>query len=154
MPNALDMFREQRDAAHDVHARLQEVAALLNRLQEQVDAVAGNAQLRTLLKDEQTWLVRTQAMLAEVRQLREQEVARFWPAVWRRWLLALMLALASTAAAGAGYAWATQPHASELNALRSRAELADAITRRIIAMTPAERRQFDALMKWHPASKR
>ena len=33
MPNALDMFREQRDAAHKVHARLEEVAALLNRLE-------------------------------------------------------------------------------------------------------------------------
>ena len=150
MPNALDMFREQRDAAHEVHARLQEVAALLKQLQEQVDAVAGNAQLRTLLKDEQTWLARTQAVLAEVRQLREQEVARFWPAVWRRWVLAL----AAAAAAGAGYARVTQPYVNELDKLRSRAELTDAITRRMLAMTPAERRQFDALMKWNPAWKR
>ena len=148
MPNALDMFREQRDAAHEVHARLQKVAALLKRLQDQVDAVADNAALRTLLKDEQTWLARTEAVLTEVRQLREQEVARFWPAVWRRWVLALGFALASTAAAGAGYAFATQPYARELDALRSRAELTDAITQRMLTMTPAERRQFDVLMKW------
>jgi hypothetical protein len=148
MPNALDMFREQRDAAHEVHARLEEVAALLNRLQEQVDAVAGNAQLRALLKDEQTWLARTEAVLAEVRQLREQEVLRFWPAVWRRWVVALVFALASTAAAGAVYSFATQPYARELDALRAGAELIDAITRRMLTMTPAERRQFDGLMNW------
>jgi hypothetical protein len=153
MPNALDMFREQRDAAHEVHARLQEVAALLKQLREQVDGVAGNVQLRTLLKDEQTWLARTQAVLAEVRRLREQEVARFWPAVWRRWVVALVFALASTAAAGAGYAWVTQPYARERNALLSRAELADVITRRLLAMTPAERRQFDVLMKWQASAR-
>ena len=148
MSNALDMFREQRDAAQAVHTRLEEVAALLNHLQMQVDAVAGNPQLRSLLKEEQNWLVRTQSLLAEVRQLREQEVARFWPSAWRRWVLALVFALASTAAAGAGYAFATQPYARELDALRSRAELTDAITRRMLTMTPAERRQFDVLMKW------
>jgi len=59
-----------------------------------------------------------------------------------------VFALASTAAAGAGYAFATQPHARELDALRSRAELTDAVTRRMLTMTPAERRQFDVLMKW------
>lgn len=153
MPNALDMFREQRDAAHQVHARLGEVAALLGQLQAQVDAVAGNRQLRALLQDEQSWLARTQAVLAEVRQLREQEVARFWPAVWRRWVLALAFALASVTGAGAGYAWVTHPDVKELDRLRSRAELADTITRRMLAMTPAERRQFDVLMKWQVSAR-
>ena len=147
MPNALDTFRAQREAADQVHARLTEVAVLLDHLRTQVEAVAGNAELRAVLRDEQAWLARTQDVLANVRRFREQETSRFWPAVWRRWVLALVFALASVAAAGGGYAWVTRPYAAELEALRSRAEFAELITGRMMTMNPAERRQFDVLMK-------
>ena len=109
MQNALDAFRAQREAADQVHARLTEVAQLLEQLTKQVDAVAGNAELRSVLRDERDWLRQSQQLLVDVRHFREQERLRFWPSVWRRWVLAVVFALASAAAAGAGYAWWTEP---------------------------------------------
>jgi len=67
MESSLDTFRAQREAADRVHARLTEVSHLLNQVQSQVDAVAGNADLRAVLRDEQTWLRQTQELLADVR---------------------------------------------------------------------------------------
>jgi hypothetical protein len=153
MPNALDTFRAQREVADQLHARLTEVAVLLDNLRTQVEAIAGNPDLRAVLREEQTLLARTQDVLANVRRFREHEVSRFWPAVWRRWLLALVFALASTAAGGAGYGWVTKPWAAELEALRSRAELADNIAQRTLTMTPSERRQLDVLMKFRALSR-
>ncbi len=149
MPNALDTFRAQRDAADQVHARLTEIAVLLDHLRTQVEAVTANAELRSVLREEQAWLARTQDVLTSVRRFREQEASRYWPAAWRRWVLALVFALASAAAAGAGYSRATRPWVAELETLRSRAEFADAVARRTLTMTQAERRQFDTLMKGH-----
>jgi hypothetical protein len=65
MPSAIDVFREQREAAEQLHGRLQEIAALLA-------------------------------------------------------------------------------------ALRSRVGFADFVEHRVLTMTPAERRQFEALMTWKP----
>jgi hypothetical protein len=47
-----------------------------------------------------------------------------------------------------------KPYAEELSALRARQEFAELIERRFIMMTPAERRQFDALMKGSPSTRR
>jgi hypothetical protein len=127
MQSALDTFRAQREAADQVHARLTEVAQLLDQLTRQVDAVAGNADLRAVLRDERDWLRQAQQLLVDVRHFREQERLRFWPGVWRRWVLAVIFALASAAAAGAAYAWWAKPYATALTALRYEAELADAI---------------------------
>ena len=148
MQNSLDTFRAQRDAADRVHARLTEVAQLLERLTREVDAIAGNADLPALLRDEQDWLRQAQQLLVDVRHFREQERLRFWPGVWRRWVLAVGLALGSAAAAGAGYGWWIEPHFADLRELRERLELGDAIAARLATMTPAERRQLNTLMKW------
>ncbi len=75
---------------------------------------------------------------------------RFWPGVFRRWTVALAFAVTSAAAAGAGYAWWTKPYAAELATLRSRIEFATFIEHRVLTMTPAERRQFETLMKRKP----
>jgi hypothetical protein len=101
-----------------------------------------------VLRDEQDWLTRAQLAVSEVRSFREQDMLRFWPGVLRRWLLALVFALVSAAAAGAGYAWWTKPYVAELNALRSRIEFASFVEHRVLTMTPSERRQFDKLMNW------
>ena len=154
MPNALDTFRAQREAADHVYGSLQEITHLLARLQGQVDAVTANAELRALLRQEQSWLERLQAAITDVRRFREQERLRFWPGVWRRWVLAVGFALAAAAAAGAGYGWGTRPYAAELAELRSRVQLADAIARRMMTMSPAEKRQFDALMQWNAPVRR
>lgn len=148
MPSAIDVFREQREAADQLHTRVQEISVLLDRVHHQLDALALNGDLRTMLRQEQDWLTRAQLAISEVRSFREQEMLRFWPGVLRRWIVALVFALASAAAAGAGYAWWTKPHASQLEALRSRLQFATSVEDRVLAMTPAERRQFDRLMKW------
>ena len=149
MQNSLDTFRAQREAADQVHARLTEVAQLLEQLAKQVDAVASNADLRAVLRDERDWLHEAQRLLADVRHFREQERLRFWPGLWRRWMLAVALSLPAAAAAGAGYAWWTDPYTVELTELRHRAELADVIAARIETMTQAERRRMDMVMGWN-----
>ena len=113
MPNALDMFRAQRDAAEAVQRTLQETTALLNALRQEVDRLVGDEHLRGLLRDERALVDRADAFLHQVRWFREREIARFWPAVWRRWLLAVAFALASATAAGAGYTWMRRPDAAE-----------------------------------------
>ena len=154
MPTAIDTFRAQREAADGVYARLTEVSQLLHDLRGQADALVQNNELRAVLQREHSWLDQAQRTIDEARRWRELEMQRFWPGVWRRWALALVFALASAAAAGAGYGWITKPYTTNLAALRSRAELADLIEQRILTMTPAERRQLDALMKWKSSAKR
>jgi|SRR5688572_28301772 len=110
MQTALDAFRAQREAADQVHARLSEVAQLLDQLTKQVDAVAGNADLRRVLRDERDWLREAQLLLEGVRHFREQERLRYWPGVWRRGALAVLFALIVVAATGAGYALVTRGH--------------------------------------------
>lgn len=154
MPNALDTFRAQREAADQVYARLTEITDLLARLQSQVDAITANTEMRALLRQEQSWLAQLQAAITDVRRFRELERLRFWPGVGRRWVLALGFALAAAAAAGGGYSWATRPYAAELAELRSRVQLADAVSRRTMTMSPAERRQFDSLMQWNAPAMR
>ena len=113
MPNAVDMFRAQRDAAEAVQRTLYETTTLLNALRQEVDRLVGDEHLRGLLRDERALVDRADAFLHQVRWFREREIARFWPAVWRRWLLAVAFALASATAAGAGYTWITRPDAAE-----------------------------------------
>ena len=113
MPNALDMFRAQRDAAEAVQRTLHETTTSLNALRQEVDRLVGDEHLRGLLRDERALVDRADAFLHQVRWFREREIARFWPAVWRRWLLAVAFALASATAAGAGYTWITRPDAAE-----------------------------------------
>jgi hypothetical protein len=137
-----------------VHSRLTEVAELLRSLRAQVDAIAQDQALRQVLRDEEHWLESARRTIAEVRALREEEMRRFWPAVWRRWAVALTFALASAAAFGVGYVWASRPYEAELASLRTRVELLDAVAQRVITMTPAERRQFDSLMKSNSPTRR
>lgn len=147
MPNAVDMFRAQRDAAEAVQRTLQETTALFNALRQEVDRLAGDEHLRGLIRDERSLLERADEFLHQVRYLREREIARFWPGVWRRWLVAVAFALASATAAGAGYTWMRRSDDAEASArARARSDMADAIIQRIQTMTPAERRQLDALM--------
>jgi hypothetical protein len=154
MTNALDAFREQRVAAGQVYAVVRETSALISELQTQVKALSGMDELKALLQQEERWLRETERAVAQVRCLREEEMRRLRPAVIRRWALALVFAVVSAAAAGAGYAWITWPHEAELAALRSRTEFTELVERRVLSMTPAERRQFDALMKLNPSTKR
>ena len=148
MSNALDMFREQQDAARQVHAQLVEVSVLLGQLQAQAAGIASDRNLREVLREERTWLEAAQRTVADARRWREEEQRRYWPGVAYRWTTALAFALLSAVAVGTGYAWIAKPFAAELEALRSQAELGFFVEHRMSTMTPTERRQFDALMKW------
>jgi hypothetical protein len=154
MSSALDAFRAQREAAEQIHARLTEVADLLRAIRSEANAIAQDERLRTLLQEEQTWLLRTQDLIRQVQYFRELETSRFWPAMWRRWVVAAVFALAAAAAFGAGHVWASRPYEAELANLRFRAEVMDAVGARILTMTPAERRQFDVLMRPETARKK
>jgi hypothetical protein len=147
VPNALDTFRAQQEAASQLLARLNDVSQLLNHLRREVDGLTHDKTLQTLLEKEQAWLERTQQTVAEVRAWRDEERRRWWPGVMTRWIIAVVFALASAALAGAGYVWAIKPYASEIATCQARAEFGNAIERRILTMTAAERRQFDSLMK-------
>lgn len=154
MANALDTFREQRAAAGEVHRALKETSELLRGLQSQAGALMRIDELKTLLEQEDRWLHEAERLVAEVRRLRDDEMRRLKPAMVRRWAVALALALASATAAGVGYSWATRPYQAELEALRSRMDFAEYVEHRAITMTPIERKQFDALMRWTAPAKR
>ncbi len=101
-----------------------------------------------MLEEERVWLQEAQRTVSHIHDLRAIELRRLRTSLVARWLVALAFALASTIAVGAGYAWMTKPYATELSELRSRQDFAELVERRFVAMTPSERRQFEALMKW------
>jgi hypothetical protein len=107
MSNALEQFRAQRKAAEELLATLHGTSVLLERLQQQATGLTQDRELLAVLQAERSWLVEARETVAGVRALREDERHRYWPGVWRRWILAVAFALASATAAGAGYAWQT-----------------------------------------------
>lgn len=154
MSSALKAFRAQREEVEQIHARLTQVVELLQAIRSEANVIAHDEVLRKLLQEEQTWLLRSQDLIKEVRYFREMETRRFWPAIWRRWLVALAFALAGAAAFGVGRVWASRPYEAEVASLRFRVEVLDAVAARILTMTPTERRQFDVLMKLDTLRKR
>ncbi len=153
MASALDVFRAQREAAAEVQKRLREATDALDALRQDLWKLADDPMLRQLLHDERAWLAQAQRLIGQVERFREHELHRFWPAVWKRWAMIVVLILATGLATGAGYVWAAQPYEAELANLRSGVELGDTVARRVLEMTPAERRQFEVLMKWREASR-
>lgn len=154
MPSVLDEFRAQVQAVEEVKARMTEVAGLLRVLTTQAHALTHDPALRQVLTDEQTWLSRAQELVSEIRQFRERETGRFWPATRRRWAMAMILVLITVLAGSAAYVWAARPCEAELVDLRDRAAFGDAVAARVVQMTPEEKRRFDALMAPRPVKTR
>jgi hypothetical protein len=154
MPNALDMYRAQQTAANEVHAKLSEVAALVQRVRVEVNALAQDHRVQEVLRQEQTWLEQAERTVKEVQRWRDLEAYRFWPGVVYRWAFALVFALVAVWSAAAGYAWMNSNRDHELAELRSRLERLDSFEQRTSTMTPIERRQLDALMKGNGPAKR
>jgi multidrug efflux pump subunit AcrA (membrane-fusion protein) len=146
--NALDLFRAQQAAVEQVLDRLNDVADLLTRLNDQATQLAHDRELRQLLQEERTWLDTAHRLVNETRHWREEDTRRYWPSLMYRWIAASLFALTSVYVAAVGYARVTKPFAQELETLRPRAELGQLVEDRMSTMTPAERRQLDALMKW------
>lgn len=145
MANAIEMFRQQREAVEQVHQRLVDVSQLLSQLNEKASALACDEELQTAFRDEQRWLAEARQLVGEVRRLRQSEDPR-WLAVTRRWGLALLFALVSAGVSGAGYAAVTLPRDEADASVRQRAAFGDAVRKRVETMTPAELRQFDRLL--------
>ena len=148
MSNALDLFRAQQAAVEQLLERVQELSGRIGQVQAQVDALTHDSDLRAVLQDERQWLERARQVIDETRRWREQEARRYLPALANRWIAALGFALVSAYVVGLGYGRVAKPFAVELGALRPRAELGLLVEHRMATMTPAERRQFDALMNW------
>jgi hypothetical protein len=112
-----------------------------------VDALAANADFKQVLMREENWLREAQRTVADVSAWRAREARQLWARLGR-WIAAALFALASAAAAGAGYAWIAKPYAAEISDLKAQVQFAEYVERRVVEMTPAQRRQFDALMQW------
>jgi hypothetical protein len=147
MSNTLDAFKAQRDAAEAVRAKLAEVAALVSTLQPQIEALRVDQALRDTFEKETRWLMQVKELVREVRAFRESEFRRFRLGVVWRWALACLFALAAIGVRDAVTGWTQNQYAEQLDQLRSQAALAEVVQRRLSTMTPAERQQFDRLMK-------
>jgi hypothetical protein len=147
MGNALDAFRAQQKAAETLHARLTEVSALVSTLLPQLDRLRIDQALKETFAAETKWLAKVEDLVRDVREFREVEFRRFRVGVVWRWALACLFALAAMGVGQAAYVWAEKPYAEELERLRAQGGFADAVQRRMATMTPAERQQFDRLMK-------
>ena len=72
MSNALDMFRQQREAVEALHAQVARVGAAIAQARTDLDALARHETLRGVLAEEQRWLQRTEDAVRAVRLWREQ----------------------------------------------------------------------------------
>jgi hypothetical protein len=148
MPSALDLFRAQQQAAEAVYAQLQAVAALLADLRKEADALQRTDELKQLLERQERWLVEARETVTQVEWARVNDMHRFWRGVVLRWVIAAVFAIAAAAAAGGGYVAFTRPYDHELEQLRNQAAFGQFVEQRALRMSAAERRQFDALMRW------
>jgi hypothetical protein len=148
MPSALDTFRAQQEAADAVSARLLDVAGLLDELRKQADGPQCTDDLKQLFEREERWLREARQTVLEVQRWREKHAQRFWRGVVGRWLVAAVFAIAAAVAAGGGYAAFARPSDRQLDQLRAQAAFGQFVEQRALKMSAAERRQFDALMRW------
>jgi len=147
MANALDMFKALREATDALHATLTDLTAHVSSLQQGLDHLSLDTTLKETLKAEQAWLSKVEELLEKEQAFRQSQFEHFRLSILWRWVLACAFALAAMGAAGAGYVWAARPYKAELAQLRDQAASADLIERRLAAMTPAERQQFERLLK-------
>ena len=148
MDNALDAFRAQQVVAERLYEQLVKVESLVRQLRGQVDAVAHHQELRALLTAQEGWLARSTQLVGEVHRLRELDRLQYRPGIVRRWIVALGFALASAAAAGAGYGWVAEPYTpASWMRCGARPTSGDSWRTRRLAMTPSRRRQLDTLLQ-------
>jgi hypothetical protein len=147
MGNALDAFKAQQKAAEALHAKLTEVASLFSTLQPRLDGFKVDQTLKETLDAEAKWLNKVQELVREVREFREDDFRQFRLGVVWRWILASLFALTAIGVHEAVRVRGENPYAAENERLRAQAEFSDLVQRRLSTMTPAERQQFDRLMK-------
>ena len=143
----LSCFASKREAVEALHAQVARVGAAIAQARTDLDALARHETLRNVLAEEQRWLQRTEDAVRAVRLWREQDARSYWPGVVKRWIVACVFALASAAIAGATYALVVKPYAAENAYLRLRQDFVETLERRMLQLTPAERRELDTLFK-------
>ena len=150
MTNALEAFRAQREAVEDLHSRVREVAGLLNQIQREVSHLTSHHQLREFLNEQRAWLARTEESISRLRALRQSDMYRVGRSIVWRWAVAVLFAVSAIAVAAAAYGWMARTKAADVALLHERARFAENIERRLGELTPAERRQFERLMRLAP----
>ena len=113
---------------------------MLNQLRHQINGLTLNDELRVVLRQEQRWLERAEVVLSQHRLFREQDALRFWPGVVRRWLVALVLALSGPPPPAPPTGGQRSRTLWRLQMLRTRMEFVEFVERRVVTMTPGERR--------------
>jgi hypothetical protein len=141
------MFKQQKAAIEELLESARDLETSIASTRKELDALSRHDALRSLLTEEQHWLARTEEAVQAVRSWREHERRTLWPQLAWRWVAVVAFALLAAVAAGAGYAWAARPYADEIAYLRSRNTFGDALEKRMVQMTPAERHQLDVLLK-------
>jgi hypothetical protein len=125
---------------------------MVAELRKQVDGIQRADEMKQLLEREERWLIEARQTVITVERWRENDARRFWRGVVARWLVAAVFAIAAAAAAGAAYVAFAKPYDRELEHLRDEAAFGRFVEQRALNMSVAERRQFDALMRWPPTS--
>ena len=147
MSNALEMFRQQREAVETLNSQVVRLGVAIAQARADLDALARHESLRSLLAEEQRWLQRTEDAVRAVRVWRTEDAQSYWSGVVKRWIVAGVFAWVSAAIAGATYARVVKPFADENAYLRLRHDFVESLERRMLQLTPAERRQLDTLLK-------
>ncbi len=93
MANALDEFLRSTRKRPELlpYARLRETSALLQSIQSDVARLVDHKALRELLSEQAVWLEHAARAVKDVRALRDDDIRRFWPAMWKRWAVATAL---------------------------------------------------------------
>lgn len=147
MSSSFEMFRQQRELLAALNQEAQNLSAAIARVRSDLEAIAQHDALRDTLIQEQRWLQRTEAAMHAAQEWQRATARHVWPQLIWRWAALATFALAATALSVSIYASVTKPYADEVAYLRARLAFVEQLERRMLQMSPAERRAFDALLK-------
>ena len=147
MSSSFEMFRQQRELLAALNQEAMHLSSAIERVRADLKAIAQHEALRDTLIQEQRWVQRTEAAVHAAQEWQRATARHVWPHMVWRWAALTTLALAATLLSVGIYAWVTKPYADEVAYLRARLAFVEQLERRMLQMTPAERRTFDALLK-------
>lgn len=147
MSSSLDAFRQQRELLMALHEDAKQLNAAVASIRADLDALARHDALRDTLHHQQRWLQRAEAAMKTAQDWQRASARTLWPHLALRWLALALFALTAVVLSTATYAWATRPYADEVALLRARLMFVEQMERRMFQMSPAERRQFDTLLR-------
>ncbi|HUR32526.1 MAG TPA: hypothetical protein VM032_01945 [Vicinamibacterales bacterium] len=146
MGASLDTFKQYKATLDELATLARTIEASIQSTRTNIDALMKPDSLGGLIDQQERWLTHTERAVTVVRDWYERDRRAHWPRLAWRWVAATAFALVASAAAGAGFVWASRPYAAEIEYLRDRNAFADSLEARMLKMTPAERRQLDAFL--------